>query len=91
MLWEFIYTHRHTHFYLILISLPSCLLNKHTVNHIIPKEFCKGTAPREDGTATFITQILQPCHIFQQAQRQGKPEGFSASRCNLISPTVMLV
>lgn len=27
MLLEFIYTHRHTHFYLILISLPSCLLN----------------------------------------------------------------
>lgn len=76
MLWEFIYTHRHIHIYLMLISLPPYLLNKHTVNHIIPKEFCMGRAPSEDSTATLTTQILQPYHIFQQAQRQGKSEGF---------------
>lgn len=35
-----------------------------------------GRAPSEDSTATLTTQILQPYPIFQQAQRQGKSEGF---------------
>lgn len=77
MLWEFIHTHTYIHFYLILISLPPYLLNKHTVNHIVSKELCMGRAckSKQHGNIHYRNTAALHC-ILKQAQREYKSEGF---------------
>lgn len=75
MLWGFIYLHSHIYFYLIIISLPLYLLNKHTVKHIVSKELCVGRGCKSwhcsptwylpAGTKTVITQ-----RVFSQQMRR---------------------